>query len=95
MNTDPSRASSDIGSRLLSGLMLAVLAAGIYILSFGPVFRLTSDKVGPGQVVLRNARFPGWRKWTFVVYRPLFSVLGGKTGHWPGEALLSYVLWWG
>jgi hypothetical protein len=72
----------------------------LYVLSFGPICRLTAsvlapDAVGQGVHVARQAKFPTWGRWAQVVYRPLFAVMGGHAGPFPKEVLFWYVRLWG
>ena len=76
----------------------AVLA--LYVLSFGPICRLTVSKLAPdatgnGMHLASQAKFPGWGRWTHVVYRPLFAILGGHAGQFPKQILFWYVNLWG
>jgi hypothetical protein len=72
-------------------------AAVVYVLSFGPISRLTSTVIygsGGGFRVARQAPFPGWCRWTTVVYRPLLAVQGGQAGPLPRKVLSWYVNLW-
>ncbi len=71
--------------------------AVLYVLSFGPVLRLTSDVIDGSQGfrITCPAKHPEWRRWTRIVYRPLFNVLGGAIGYSPARALQWYVVLWG
>ncbi len=76
-----------------------VTILALYVLSFGPVCRLTASRLGPdasgGVRLTRQARFPGWGRWTHTVYRPLFAVMGGHAGQFPKRAIFWYVELWG
>jgi hypothetical protein len=72
----------------------------LYVLSFGPICRLSAsvvapDAVGQGVHIARHAEFPTWGRWAHVVYRPLFAVMGGHAGQFPKEVLFWYVRLWG
>ena len=80
-------------SRYVLGIFAA---AALYVLSFGPVLSLTSDVIdGSSFRITRPAKHPEWRGWTRIVYRPLFSVIGGAVGYSPARALQWYVVLWG
>jgi hypothetical protein len=71
-------------------------AAALYVLSFGPVLSMTSDVIdGSSFRITRPAKHPEWRRWTRVVYRPLYGVMGGAIGYSPARVLQWYVLLWG
>jgi hypothetical protein len=71
-----------------------------YVLSFGPICRLTAsrlapDAIGHGVHVAHQAKFPTWGRWTHVVYGPLFAVMSGHAGQLPKQVLFWYVGLWG
>jgi hypothetical protein len=100
MNTDDQPSANLMWNVLgwASRFALMLFAAiVIYILSFGPITRLTStviDGSGGGMRVARQAPFPGWCRWTHVVYRPLLAVEGGQAGPLPRHVLSWYVNLW-
>jgi hypothetical protein len=92
MDTDcqPTFGATRNSASFISGFAWTFFAAVIiYILSFGPITRLTSDVLGAGFRTTRRAAFPGWCRWTHVVYRPLLAVQGGQAGRLP-----SRIVWW-
>jgi hypothetical protein len=74
------------GSR--TALMLSATIA-VYVLSFGPIFNLTTTKIGKGY--MRPAKFPNWADTVNAVYSPLVHVLAGHPQRIPYKALAWYV----
>jgi hypothetical protein len=54
----------------------------VYVLSFGPIFNLTTTKIGKGYI--RPARFPNWADTVNTLYSPLVHILAG---HPQGDAI--------
>jgi hypothetical protein len=83
---------------ILCSCAWGVFAAGsVYVLSFGPMQRLTCTVLDGSSGTLRVARqapFPGWCRWTTVVYRPLMAVRGGQEGRLALDILSWYVDLW-
>src|SRR5271169_6376741 len=99
MNTDNQSTSRPRrGVRFIRRLLLAgFIVTTVYILSFGPISRLTSTVLDGSGGVIRVARqtpFEGWCRWTTVVYRPLLAVEGGQAGRLPRKILSWYVNLW-
>jgi hypothetical protein len=60
----------------------------LYVLSFGPVLRLTGGRITfNGGLGFHNTVYTSWIPWNIAVYSPLYSVLNG-------HGLPSDVLWW-
>ena len=64
-------------------------AIAVYVLSFGPIFNLTTTKIGQGY--MRPAKFPNWADTVNTVYSPLVHVLAGHPQRMPYKALAWYV----
>jgi hypothetical protein len=85
------------GHTFVSWLLAGFILFAVYVLSFGPVCRLTTtiiDGSGGGIRVARKAPFPSWNRWTQIVYRPLFAAEGGQAGPLPREIVSWYVNLW-
>ena len=79
-------------------LLISYIAAVTYVLSYGPMLRLTCNVAyGPreeGKRQFRAAPFPALSPWTDVIYRPLLAVEEGKAGRLPQRVLGWYVNLW-
>ena|SRR6516165_5335672 len=86
------------GTTLVSKVAWTLFASAcIYLLSFGPISRLTVTVItssGNGSAVVRQPRFPTWDCWTDVVYRPLLAAECGQAGHLPKQVVWWYVGLW-
>jgi hypothetical protein len=61
----------------------------VYVLSFGPIFNLTTARIGKGY--MRPAKIPNWANTVNTVYWPLVHVLAGHPQGMPYKALAWYV----
>jgi hypothetical protein len=96
MNSDE-QPTCDWTNMIVSVAWGVFITAALYVLSFGPVSRLTVtiiDGSGGGMRVTHQATFPGWCRWTHVVYRPLLAVQSGQAGRLPAHVLSWYVNLW-
>ena len=91
MNLPNTPAKGAFSSFLWKFAMTGFGVATIYVLSFGPVLRLTT-----GTVSGLSVRPPPFSNsgWVDVVYGPMFRVLHGETGIIPYRALKQYLRLW-
>jgi hypothetical protein len=80
-------------------VMVAFLVAALYVLSYGPMERLTctvalSGHSAPGGKVIREPLLASWGGWTAAIYSPLLAVECGKAGPWAKRLLCWYVDLW-
>ncbi len=102
MNTESVESAGSVGAarRWLSRLVMTVFVGGaVYVLSYGPMERLTctvalSGHDAPGGKVLREPLLASWGGWTAAIYSPLLAVECGKAGPLAKRILCSYVDLW-
>jgi hypothetical protein len=86
---------TNVVSRGVRGLFTA---AAFYVLSYGPVQRLTSNVAYgnryDGTRGFRAAPCPALAEATDVIYHPLFAVELGKAGRLPQRVICWYVDLW-
>jgi len=97
--TDKGPTPKGISTYFTRTVLVVGILTCVYVLSFGPVTRLSTRSVlidGSTQTstVIRSARFPSWQGWTPVVYRPLYAVWDGKAGMLPYRILDWYMKFW-
>lgn len=99
MELKPTAPSHRFGVSLSVALFFA--AAGLYLLSFGPVLRysgkpMTITGSTGGRIAGPVKALPGW---VGVLYRPVFAVMGPQLTpaygrHDPLNTYKRYVKWW-
>jgi hypothetical protein len=102
MNTDSAVNAGSVGGarHWLSRLVMTVLAGGaLYVLSYGPMERLTctvtlSGHSAPGGKVIREPFLASLGGWIEPIYSPLLAVECGKAGPWAQRILCWYVDLW-
>jgi hypothetical protein len=90
--------AGSIRHRVTLFLLFFFVAFVTYVLSYGPVLRLTCNVTtgsrDDGTRTFHEATFPEWGQWTEVIYRPLMPVEDGRAGALPRRFLSWYANLW-
>jgi hypothetical protein len=102
MKPDNAVSAGSVGAalgRVYRLVIVVFLVAALYVLSYGPMERLTctvalSGHDAPGGKVIREPLLASWGGWTAPIYSPLRSVECGRAGPWAKRILCWYVDLW-